>query len=87
MVIFTLQNLPDLNANTTWIIISALINSKVNSLEKTQRISLFHAIHQGRSLDKVDKVAECIHLIYCVLKKDSESQYSYPANLDGPDWP
>jgi len=42
---------------------------KANSLEKTQRVSLFHAIHPDRISDKVNTVAEHLHLIYCVLKE------------------
>jgi len=43
---------------------------KANSLEKTQRISLLQAIHQDRIADKVNTVAERVHLIYWVLKED-----------------
>jgi len=43
---------------------------KANNQEKTQRISLFQAIHQDRIADKVNTVAEHVHLIYWVLKED-----------------
>jgi len=40
MVIFTVQNLPGLHAHTTWITISALINSKKPIAWK--KLSAFH---------------------------------------------
>jgi len=71
LVIFTLPSMPDLNAHTAWIIISALITSKKSiAWKKTQRISLFHAIHQDRISDKVNTVAERIHPLYWVLKEE-----------------
>jgi len=45
-------------------------HQKANRLEKSQRISLFHAIHQDRISDKANKVAERLRLIYCALKKE-----------------
>jgi len=47
---------------------------KANSLEKTQRVSLFHAIHPDRISDKVNTVAERLHLIYRVLKEQIANQ-------------
>jgi len=38
--------------------------------KKTQRISLLYAIHQDRISDKVNTVAERVHLICWVLKED-----------------
>jgi len=54
--------------------LSSDLLQKVNILEKTQRISLFHAIHQDRISDKVNTVAERVHLIYCVLKEEIVNQ-------------
>jgi len=56
--------------------------------KKTQRISLFHAINQDRISDKVNKVAERVHLILLGFeRRNSESKNSFLANLDGPHWP
>jgi len=64
MVIFTLWSTPGLHAHTAWIIISALSNSKKPiAWKKSQRILLFHAIHQDRISDKVNTVTESVHLI------------------------
>jgi len=45
-------------------------HQKANSLEKTQRISLFQAIHQDLISDKVNTAAERVHLIYWVSKEE-----------------
>jgi len=75
MVIFTLWSLPGLHAHSAWIIISALINSKKSiAWKKTQRISLFHAIHQNCISDKVNAVAERALMIYWVLKEEIADQ-------------
>jgi len=47
---------------------------KANSLEKTQRISLFHAIHHDRISDKVNTVDDRVHLIFWVLKEEIANQ-------------
>jgi len=57
----------------------------VNSLKKKQRLSLFHAIHQYHILDKVNTVAERVHLIG-FERRDSELKNSFLAKLDGPHW-
>jgi len=67
----TLPSLPCLHAQTAWIIISALTNTKYPiAWKKTQRISLFQAIHQDRISDKVNMIAERIHLINWVSKDE-----------------
>ena len=85
MVICMLWSLTGLHAHTAWIIISALISSKKPvTWKKTQRISLFHAIHQDRISDKVNTVAERVHLNFLGFeRRDSESKNSFLANLDG----
>jgi len=44
-------------------------HQKANSLEKTQRISLFDAVHQDRISNNVNTVAESIQLITGFRKK------------------
>jgi len=69
MVIFTLPSLPGLSAQRASIIISALIDTKKPiAWNKTQRIALFQAIHEECLSDKVNTVAELVHLIYWVLE-------------------
>ena len=40
------------------------------SMEKNQRASLFHCMHQDRITNKVSTVAERVHLIYWVMKEE-----------------
>ena len=47
---------------------------KANSLEITQRISLFHASRQDRIWDKVNTVAERVHLIYILSFERTDSK-------------
>ena len=39
-------------------------------MEKNQRASLFHRMHQDRITNKVSTVAERVHLIYWVMKEE-----------------
>ena len=89
MVMFTLPSFPGISAQTAWITISALINTKKPiAWNKTQRIGLFQAIHQDCLSDKVNTVAERVHLIYWVLEEElTNRKIASFANHVGPQWP
>jgi len=70
MVIFIIPILPGLHAQTTWIIISALINTKKAWKKTLNAFHYFPAIHQDRISDKVNSVAERVELIFWVLKEE-----------------
>jgi len=70
MAMFTLPSLPDLHAQTVWIITSVLINTKKPIAWKKLHISLFQAVHQDRISDTVNTVAERTYLIYWVSKEE-----------------
>ena len=66
MVIFTLSSLPGLHAQTACIIISSL----TNTIKPTgwKKVSAFHYFMLFIRI-AFNRVAERVHLIYCVLKE------------------